>query len=287
MKMKTRLLIIPIIAVMVVGGAIYASFENVDAGNINKGIGKTDVWEPGPEDGPVSIPEKMYDARLVTEYRNSNPITHKNNVTNDQLKEKLELVRNARIGIVSSGIDYDIGQLVFYAPDFTIEQDIKNILGNFPFVLLYEEQSPLRNLDRFDPTESDINENDTVSENKKPYTVYNISGVKQIYRIGEPISFTETVQGYANPCVFPYYKILDANTLETVWQYKIVYPCPFIKDPQQFKIINTIPNDDILSPILNQTGHYILRSYHSYSDEYEDVTFSVIDESSGEKENEN
>jgi hypothetical protein len=66
-----------------------------------------------------------------------------------------------------------------------------------------------------------------------------------------------------------------------------VYPCPFIKDPQQFKKINTVPNEDITSPILNQTGLYILRSYYSYSDGYKAVTFSVVDESIGEKENEN
>lgn len=122
-----------------------------------------------------------------------------------------------------------------------------------------------------------INKDGTLSENTDPYTLYDITGLKQIYRVGEPISFTETVQGYANPCVSTHYEILDGNTLESVWKYKIVYPCPFIKEPQQFKIIKTVPNENISSPILNQTGSYILRSYHSYSDGYTVMTFSVVD----------
>lgn len=124
-----------------------------------------------------------------------------------------------------------------------------------------------------------INEDGTISENTKPYTWYDVSGIKQIYEVGEPITFTETVQGYDNPCVFPHYEILDGNTLEPVWEYKTVFPCPFIKDPQYFKQINTIPNENIPSLILNQTGPYILRSYHSYSDGYSVVTFSVVDDS--------
>ena len=165
-----------------------------------------------------------------------------------------------------------------------------NQTGSFRYYI--EERPTTVGRIQFDPLpepdlESDIIEGDTVSENKKPYTLYDISGIKQIYKVGEPISFTETVQGYANPCIHPHYKILDGNTLETVWQYKIVYPCPFIKDPQQFKKINTIPNDSTPSPILNQTGTYILRSYYSYSDGYKEVTFSVVDESIGERENEN
>lgn len=120
-----------------------------------------------------------------------------------------------------------------------------------------------------------IAESEIIQENTELYTLYDITGLKQIYRVGEPISFTETVQGYANPCVFPHYEILDGNTLEPVWKYKIVYPCPFIKDPQLFKKTNTIPDKNIPSPILNQTGSYILRSYHSYSDEYTEIEFSV------------
>lgn len=124
-----------------------------------------------------------------------------------------------------------------------------------------------------------LNEDGTVSENNSPYTWYDISGVKQIYRVGEQISFTETVQGYDNPCVSPHYEILDGNTLEPVWEYKVVYPCPFIKEPQQFKKINKVPDENIVSPILNQTGPYIFRSYHSYSDGFSVKTFSVVGDS--------
>jgi len=124
-----------------------------------------------------------------------------------------------------------------------------------------------------------VSKDDSLSENTEPYTLYDITGLKQIYRVGEPISFTETVQGYANPCVSPHYEILDGNTLEPVWKYKIVYPCPFIKEPQMFKKTNTIPDKNITSPILNQTGFYILRSYHSYNDGYTVMTFSVVDDS--------
>ena len=129
------------------------------------------------------------------------------------------------------------------------------------------------------PLEPVVNKDGTLSENTNPYTFYDIEGLKQIYRVGEPILFTETIHGYGNPCVYPHYEILDGNTLEPVWEYKIVYPCPFIKDPQQFKKTNTIPNENISHPILNQTGPYILRSYHSYSDGYTVVTFSVVEDS--------
>lgn len=45
--------------------------------------------------------------------------------TNAQLLESLEKVRHARIGIVSSGIDYKSKQLVLYAGDITISDKIK------------------------------------------------------------------------------------------------------------------------------------------------------------------
>lgn len=124
-----------------------------------------------------------------------------------------------------------------------------------------------------------VNKDGTISENIEPYTLYDITGLKQIYKVGEPISFTETIQGYANPCISTHYEILDGNTLEPVWEYRIVYPCPFIKEPQQFQIIKTVPNENISSPILNHTGAYILRSYHSYSERYTVMTFSVVDDS--------
>ena len=95
------------------------------------------------------------------------------------------------------------------------------------------------------------NEDGTTSNNTNPYTLYDFSGFKRLYKVGEPISFTETVYGFGNPCVFPRYEILDGNTLEPVWEYKIVYPCPFIKDPKQFKITNIVPNDKVESPVFN------------------------------------
>lgn len=100
---------------------------------------------PGNEhatDNSVSVMERPYNARSVIEYNSSIPITHKNNFSNSELKEKLELVRNSGVNIVSSGIDYDVGQLVFYSPDSGVEEDIKKILGDFPFILLYEESPP-------------------------------------------------------------------------------------------------------------------------------------------------
>ena len=123
-----------------------------------------------------------------------------------------------------------------------------------------------------------VNEDGTISENTSPYTWHDIAGLKQIYHLGEPISFTETVQGYDNPCVRQHYEILDSNTLEPVWKYKgMVYPCPFIKNPEYFKITRTIPDEN--TPLLNQTGPYIFRSYHTYSDGYTVKTFSVVDDS--------
>jgi len=122
-----------------------------------------------------------------------------------------------------------------------------------------------------------IIEDGTDLENTTPYTSYEVSGFKQTYMVGEPISFIETIQGFDNPCVYPHFEILDGNTLESVWEYKMVFPCPFTKEPQQFKKIDTIPNEKIPSPMMNQTGQYIFRSYHSYSDDYTEVKFSVVD----------
>jgi hypothetical protein len=131
--------------------------------------------------------------------------------------------------------------------------------------------------EKFEGPESTITEDETISENSAPYTTYDVSGFKQTYMVGEPISFTETIQGFNNPCISTHYEILDGSTLESVWEYKIVYPCPYIKDPQQFKKIISIPNESISSPILNQTGPFIFRSYHSYSDNFTEVKFSVVD----------
>lgn len=116
-----------------------------------------------------------------------------------------------------------------------------------------------------------------VTENKEPYVSSEITGIKHAYKIGEPISFTETVQGYYLPCVFPDYEILDETTMEQVWKHKIVYPCPFSKSPQEFRKINIVPNGNIASPIINQTGQYILRSYSSYPDKYDETEFSVVE----------
>lgn len=116
---------------------------------------------------------------------------------------------------------------------------------------------------------------DIIQENSEIYTWHEITGLKDNYVLGESISFTEIVQGYGNPCVYPHYEILNGNTLESVWKYKIVYPCPFIKNPEPFNIVRTVTDKDTHSPVMNQTGSYIFRSYHSYSDEYTEIKFSV------------
>lgn len=139
------------------GGIIYTTnFDNVDADSINKGIGTTDVWEPGPTDGftPTDAPQRTNDARLSNEYDRNNPVLTKNTVTDAELKEKFLALRQAKIGITSMSIDYDIGQLVLYSSDLTIEKNIKAIIGDFPFVLIYEEEHPLRNSNRDGPPPS-------------------------------------------------------------------------------------------------------------------------------------
>ncbi len=117
---------------------------------IERGWTGNEILKHTPDEKSVTPPNRMFDARDRAAYDDAFPITHKNNVTSQELQEKLELVRNAKIGIVSSGIDYDIGQLVFYAPDPLIRQDIEMILGDFPFVVLYEESSQLANHQRYD-----------------------------------------------------------------------------------------------------------------------------------------
>jgi len=145
--MKTRLLIIlGIVLAVVISGAVYATnFENVDADNINKGMEKTEVWEPGPIDGgPVYIPEKLYDANENSKYATIEKSSVRYDVTNDQLKENFELMRNSKLGITTLAIDYDRNMLVIYSPDTTLDTKIQSVIGDFPYVLIYEQEHPLR-----------------------------------------------------------------------------------------------------------------------------------------------
>jgi len=145
--MKTRLLIIlGIVLAVVISGAVYATnFENVDADNINKGMEKTEVWEPGPTDGgPIYIPEKLYDANENSKYATMEKSSVRYDVTNDQLKENFELMRNSKLGIITLAIDYDRNMLVIYSPDTTLDTKIQSVIGDFPYVLIYEQEHPLR-----------------------------------------------------------------------------------------------------------------------------------------------
>ena len=156
--MKTRLLIITgIIIAVAISGALYAtSFDNADADDIHKGIGKTEIWEPGPTDGftPTEIPAHQYqeaqERPSYTEALSSGSIvlaSESPKLSDKQLDNVMDELLHSELDrfilpIASIAIDYDRDILVLWTPDLTIGNKVKAIVGDVPFVLLYEEAPP-------------------------------------------------------------------------------------------------------------------------------------------------
>lgn len=151
--MKTRLLIIfGIVLAVVISGAVYATnFENADADDINKGIGKTEIWEPGPTDGftPTEIPiHANQDANELPSYVDAKSFgsivipANAVKLSSNELDRTLEELRNSGLPTVMSAIDYETGVIAIWTPDLTLGNKYQAELGDVPFVLLYEEAPP-------------------------------------------------------------------------------------------------------------------------------------------------
>lgn len=147
MTTKTKYMFV-LMALAIAGGAIFAIDPlamTADADDKNKGIGETEIWEPGPTDGSADgyVPDRLYDARDVSAYdaQFDADAGERNSFSKDLLLEKFDMIRGSDVPLTAVAIDYEIGQLVLYAEDLTIEKEIEAVIGDFPYVLLYEKQT--------------------------------------------------------------------------------------------------------------------------------------------------
>ncbi|QMU53589.1 MAG: hypothetical protein GKS07_00870 [Nitrosopumilus sp.] len=145
-KTKKYLSLFAVMAVVISGGMYVTSFENADADDINKGIGKTEIWEPGPTDGftPTEMPyfENQNANELKSYVEKKSTIAIPENaliLSSKELDRTLDELRQSDLPIVMSAIDYDTGVIAIWTPDTTIGEKFKAELGDVPFVLLYEE----------------------------------------------------------------------------------------------------------------------------------------------------
>ncbi len=144
MTNKSTYLMLLAIATVATSGTIFAtSSMSADADDINKGIGETEVWEPGPEDGPNVSNDRQGDANLYSEYKEiAKPTAQLSDLSNQELRNSLSKFEQSGLPISTQLIDYDLKRLVFYSPDLSIKDKIAEIAGDTPFVLLYEEAPP-------------------------------------------------------------------------------------------------------------------------------------------------
>ena len=188
--MKSRILILlGIILTVAIGGTAYTTnFENADADDINKGIGITDVWEPGPTDGftPTEIPlQKYQDANERSSYADalSNGSIVIASVSPELSDKQLDDVMDKLLysefdrfilPIASIAIDYETGTLVLWTPDLSIGNKVKTVVGDTSFVLLYEEAPPRWEHDGPEPEPEPISESEPqgIFDSHMQYTNY-------------------------------------------------------------------------------------------------------------------
>ncbi|MCE2507021.1 MAG: hypothetical protein J4F36_11280 [Nitrosopumilaceae archaeon] len=111
---------------------------------------------PGPETGftPTEIPDREYqDAQERTDYAEALAKgTIDSTISSPKLSDKeLDAMMNKLIyseldrsilPIASIAIDYEAGRLVLFTPDLTIGDKIESVIGDTPFVLLWEQAPP-------------------------------------------------------------------------------------------------------------------------------------------------
>lgn len=148
MTKKTTYLILLAIAAVATSGVIFAT-SAMSADDVNKGIGETEIWEPGPEDGftPTEMPfYENQDANELSSYvdAKSSIVIPENAVilSSKELDRTLGELRQSGLPTVMSAIDYETGVIVIWTPDLTLGDKYKEQLGDVPFVLLFEEAPP-------------------------------------------------------------------------------------------------------------------------------------------------
>lgn len=150
MKKNTKYLsLLAVLAVAISGVAYTTSFENVDADDVNKGIGTTEVWEPGPTDGFTPTEMPMFENQNANELPSYVEVKSTMIIAEDatilsgkELDRTLDNLRQKDLPIVMSAIDYDTGVIAIWTPNLTVGEKFKAELGDVPFVLLYEEAPP-------------------------------------------------------------------------------------------------------------------------------------------------
>jgi len=141
----TKYLSLLAVMAVVIGGGVYAtSFENANADDKNKGIGTTEIWEPGPEDGITFESPRPFDANKRSEYRNLEKSSEKYDLSDAELLVNLEKVRESGLPIVYAAIDYNRGVIVIFTPSAE-SLAFDNKLLDIPYVIVAEDWDPLRN----------------------------------------------------------------------------------------------------------------------------------------------
>lgn len=147
------------IAAVTTGGVLLATnVTTVDADDINRGIGTTEVWEPGPEDGDTdTTPIRPFDANKRSEYRELEKpaMTSFAPPSDTELLDKLERIRDSNLSIGYSAIDYENGLVVIYSPETDIHEKIESVIGNTPYMIVQKDMDPLRNSFSDGPTKTE------------------------------------------------------------------------------------------------------------------------------------
>ena len=120
MTLKTKYFMLIAVTVVAASTGVYTiSLESVDADDINKCIGKTEVWEPGPTDGFTPTETPFYenqDANELSSYVEIKPTIEIPEdaviLSSKQLDRTLDELRQSDLPTVMSTIDYETGVIV-------------------------------------------------------------------------------------------------------------------------------------------------------------------------------
>ena len=148
MTNKSTYLMLLAIAAVATSGTIFAtSSMSADADDVNKGIGETEVWEPGPEttQGNDELKDRPFDANKRAVYRGMEKSLVQSNISDSVLLENLEKIRSSDIPLVASAIDYEKGAIVIYTPEPNLDSKIKRIIGDIQYIVIEREWDALRN----------------------------------------------------------------------------------------------------------------------------------------------
>ncbi len=148
-KTTKYLSLLVVLAVAIGAGTFALTTNTVDADDTNKGIGTTEIWEPGPTDGftPTEKPDRMYAVAETNSYKSikdSGNLDIRNEIeyqlTDEQFDIAIEKIQDGELPVVYSAVDYNGGYLVIYSPNSNLGDKIESIIGTeIPYVLLFEE----------------------------------------------------------------------------------------------------------------------------------------------------